>query len=281
MIRGWRKRHPDWSRYDLSVALAEQWNWRNEAGRLKDMAARTLLLKLERRGLIDLPAPLRRNGRAAARAPEPALELPGLEPAKLEGALRGLQPITLELARSLAQRRRIGELLARYHYLGFSGAVGENAQYLARDAQGREVAVLLYGAAAWKVAARDQWIGWTPAQRAAGLGRIANQQRFLVLPWVRVPHLASHLLALASRRLSRDWQERYGHPIWLLETFVEEPRFAGTVYRAANWRCLGQTTGRTRQDRDRALQKPVKSVWAQPLHPRFREKLCAPPPSSL
>lgn len=275
MIRAWRESHPDWSRYDLSVALAERWDWRNEAGRLKDMAARTLLLKLERRGLIDLPAPLRRNGRSAARPPEPALELPGLEPEKLEGALRELQPISLELARTLAQRRRIGALLARYHYLGFSGAVGENAQYLARDAQGREVAVLLYGAAAWKVAARDQWIGWTPAQRAAGLGRIANQQRFLILPWVRVPHLASHLLALASRRLSRDWQERYGHPIWLLETFVEEPRFAGTVYRAANWRCLGQTTGRSRQDRDRALQKPVKAVWAQPLHPRFREKLCA------
>jgi hypothetical protein len=105
------------------------------------------------------------------------------------------------------------------------------------------------------------------------LGRIANQQRFLVLPWVRVPHLASHLLAMTSRRLSRDWQSRYGHPIWLLETFVEEPRFTGTVYRAANWLQLGHTTGRTRQDRDRTLKKPIKSVWVQPLHPRWKEKL--------
>lgn len=275
MIRGWRESHPEWSRYNLSVALAEHWQWRNEAGRLKDMAARTLLLKLERRGLIELPAPLRRNGRSAGQAPRPWQQelLPGMEPVGIEGALAGLQPVRLELAQSLSERRRIGELLAGYHYLGFNGAVGENVQYLARDAQGRELAVLLYGAAAWKVAARDQWIGWTPAERSAGLGRIANQQRFLVLPWVRVPHLASHLLALASRRLSRDWQQRYGHPVWLLETFVEDGRFAGTVYKAAGWQRLGATTGRTRQDRERTLAKPIKSVWVQPLQARFRERL--------
>jgi hypothetical protein len=279
MIRGWRASHPQWSRYYLSVALAEHWQWRNEAGRLKDMAARTLLLKLERRGLIELPAPLRRNGRSAAKPPSTQEDLPGLEPQKIEFPLRELQPLKVEVAQSLPQRRRVGELLARYHYLGFRGAVGENVQYLIRDAQGRELAVLVYGAAAWKVAPRDAWIGWSPRQRAAGLGRIANQQRFLVLPWVRVPHLASHLLALIHRRLSSDWQSRYGHAVWLVETFVEEPRFTGTVYRAANWFRLGRTTGRTRQDRDRTLKKPIKSVWVQPLHRRWQEKLhsVAPP----
>jgi len=280
MIRGWRESHPKWSRYNLSVALAEHWQWRNEAGRLKDMAARTLLLKLERRGLIELPAPLKRNARPAARAPgswEQQELLPGMVPSTVEGSLAPLRPVKLELAQTLPERRRIGELLSRYHYLGFSGAVGENLQYLARDAQGRELAVLLYGAAAWKVAVRDQWIGWNPAQRSGGLSRIANQQRFLVLPWVRVPHLASHLLAMASRRLAQDWQQRYGHPIWLLETFVEEGRFAGTVYKAAGWQRLGETTGRTRQDRERTLAKAIKAVWMQPLHSRFRERLLAGP----
>jgi hypothetical protein len=169
----------------------------------------------------------------------------------------------------------VGQLLAQYHYRGFNGAVGENVQYLARDIRGREVAVMVFGAAAWKVAARDRFIGWSVEQRQQRLGAIANQQRFLILPWVRVAHLASHLLALVTRRLSTDWQARYGHRVWLVETFVELARFVGTAYKAAGWLCLGQTTGRTRQDREHTLQTPSKTVWVRPLHPRFREALCA------
>jgi hypothetical protein len=179
----------------------------------------------------------------------------------------------LELAQSLPLRRRVGQLLAHYHYRGFNGAVGENVHYLAKDRQGREVAVMVFGAAAWKVAARDQFIGWSVAQRQARLGGIAHQQRFLILPWVRVPHLASPLLALATRRLPADWQARYGHRVWLVETFVEVGRFAGTPYRAAGWTPLGQTTGRTRQDRQRTLPSPRKAVWVHPLHPAFRQHL--------
>jgi hypothetical protein len=126
------------------------------------------------------------------------------------------------------------------------------------------------------VAVRDQFIGWSMEQRQQHLGAIANQQRFLILPWVRVPHLASHLLALATRRLSADWQARYGHPVWLVETFVELDRFTGTAYKAAGWLELGQTTGRTRQDRQRTVQSPPKSVWVRPLHPAFRQRLTAP-----
>ena len=166
------------------------------------------------------------------------------------------------------------ELLRQHHYRGYSGAVGENVQYLAKDRLGRELAVMVFGAAAWKVAARDSFIGWSPAQRQERLGWIVNQQRFLILPWVHVPHLASHLLALALRRLRADWQGRYGHPVWLVETFVEEQRFAATSYKAAGWIRVGQTTGRTRQDRDRTLQTPSKGVWVKPLHPRFRQNLC-------
>ena len=277
MVRALIAQHPDWHRTALSVYLCERWNWRNGAGRLKDMAARTLLLKLQARGLIDLPPPQRRTARPCARAPadfQP--ELFPLSPPPIECPLQSLQPLRLDLAQDLRARRHLAGLLAQYHYRGFNGAVGENLQYLARDRHGRELAVMVFGAAAWKVAARDQFIGWSVEQRRERLGAIANQQRFLILPWVRVPHLASHLLALATRRLAADWQTRYGHPVWLVETFVELDRFAGTAYKAAGWLELGQTTGRTRQDRQRTLQTPRKSVWVRALHRKFRQHLLAP-----
>ena len=180
--------------------------------------------------------------------------------------------MSLELAHTPGLRRRVRQLLAQYHYRGFHGAGGENVQYLARDVRGRELAVMVFGAVAWKVAARDRFIGWSVEQRRERLGAIANQQRFLILPWVGVPHLASHLLALATRHLSADWQGRYGHPVWLVESFVERDRFAGTAYQAAGWLHLGQTTGRTRQDRQHTLQTPPKAVWVRPLHPHFRQR---------
>jgi hypothetical protein len=187
--------------------------------------------------------------------------------------LAALRPVGLELAQSSDQRRRISQLLEAHHYRGFGGAVGQNVQYLIRDRLGRELGVMVFGAAAWKVAPRDRFIGWTIPQRHAGLHRIANQQRFLILPWVRVPHLASHVLKLATQRISADWQQRYGHPIELVESFVDRDRFEGTTYRAAGWIGLGLTTGRTRQDRHHRLRQPPKSVWVRPLHPHFREPL--------
>jgi hypothetical protein len=276
-VRGLIGQHPDWHRTALSLHLCQLWNWRNGAGRLKDMAARTLLLKLQARGLIELPPPQSCTARPRAQAP-PIFgpELLPQAPPSLIGGLAGLQPLHLEPAYTPELRRRVRRLLSQYHYRGFHGPVGENVSYLAHDAQGRELAVMVFGAAAWQVAARDQFIGWSVAQRQAHLTRLANQQRFLILPWVRVPHLASHLLARATRRLSADWELRYGHPIWLVETFVERQRFAGLAYRAAGWLCLGTTTGRTRQDRQRTLQTPLKSVWIKPLHPAFREHLTTP-----
>jgi hypothetical protein len=276
-LRALIAQHPDWHRTALSLHLCELWNWRNGVGRLKDMAARTLLLKLHARGLIELPPPQKRTRRPCAQAPptfQP--ELLAWMPSRIDSPLASLQPLSLELAHSPGLRRRVGQLLAQYHYRGFNGAVGENVQYLARDVRGRELAVMVFGAAAWKVAVRDQFIGWSVEQRQEHLGTIANQQRFLILPWVQVAHLASHLLALATRRLSADWQVRYGHPVWLVETFVELDRFAGTAYKAAGWLELGQTTGRTRQDRQRTLQSPLKSVWVRPLHRAFRQRLRTP-----
>jgi hypothetical protein len=276
-IRALRAERPQWSRRQLSEHLAQQWQWRNEAGRLKDMAARTLLLKLQARGLIDLPAPLTRNGNSQRRARPPHSSQPELlstPSASIAASLVSLQPVSLELVDGLPQRRRATELLKAHHYRGYSGAVGENVQYLVKDHLGRELAVMVFGAAAWKVASRDNFIGWSLAQRQARLRWIVNQQRFLILPWVHVPHLASHLLALAVRRLCADWQRRYGHPVWLVETFVEEERYAATSYKAAGWIRVGETTGRTRQDRHRTLRTPVKGVWVKPLHARFRQQLC-------
>ena len=276
-VRALIAQHPDWHRTALSRHLCQLWDWRNGAGRLKDMAARTLLLKLQARGLIALPPPQSRTTRPRAQAPctSQAKLLPQAPPS-IAGPLAALQPLHLQPAHTLPLRRHVGQLLTQYHYRGFNGAVGENVQYLVQEVRGRDVAVMVFGAAAWKVAVRDEFMGWSIAQRQVHLANLANQQRFLILPWVRVPHLASHLLALATRRLSDDWQARYGHPIWLVESFVEQQRFTGTAYRAAGWLCLGTTTGRTRQDRHRTLHSPIKSVWVKPLHPAFRKHLTKP-----
>jgi hypothetical protein len=163
--------------------------------------------------------------------------------------------------------------LAQHHYLGHRGPVGEHLCYLARDRHGRDVACLLFGAAAWKTAPRDRFIGWDHTRRQRYLNLITNNTRFLILPWVEVPHLASHLLALILRRLSADWREKYGHPICLVETFVDRSRFKGTCYRAANWTCVGQTQGRGRQDRYGTLHVPVKDVYLYPLAENFRQIL--------
>lgn len=265
--------HPAWSRRRISVELAEVWNWRTNTGQLKDMAARSLLLKLEQRGMLTLP--LRRQkatqrSHIAAAAPNDELALT----AAITEPLADLQPLRLEAVMVGSPGRALfSHYLARHHYLGFRGPVGENIAYLARDRHGRDLACLLFSAAAWKTKPRDSWIGWDDATRARRLPLVANNSRFLILPWVRVPHLASHLLGSIARRLAADWQARYGHTVHLLETFVERVRFKGTCYRAANWTCVGQTQGRTRQDRARNISVPVKDIYLYALTPRFKEEL--------
>lgn len=264
--------HPDWHRTRLSQELCRLWGWANEQGRLKDMAARALLRKLDSSGLIELPAPIRsaNNGYRNRGAVLGRLDLEG---SPIEGRLSGLQPVRIQCVESSEEARLFRGLLQRHHYLGYTGPVGENLQYLIYDCRGRLLGCMLYGAAAWRVADRDRFIGWDDATRKQGLSRIANNMRFLILPWVRVPHLASHLLAASRRRLSTDWQEKYGHPILLLETFVEQRRFAGTCYQADNWIRVGQTTGRSRNHNRCDPRVPVKSVWLYPLHRGFRSAL--------
>ena len=165
--------------------------------------------------------------------------------------------------------------MARFHYLGFGGAVGENLQYVVRDGQSRPLACLVFGAAAWKCQARDRFVGWTAEQQQQHLGLVANNTRFLILPWVKVPDLGSWILGRVAGRIARDWQSKYGHPVVLLETFVERQRFRGTVYRAANWQPVGVTAGRSRQDRHTCLQVPRKDIYLYPLRRSFREALGA------
>jgi hypothetical protein len=265
--------HPHWSRNQIALALAEAWNWRTATGRLKNFAGSSLLLKLETRGLIELPKRRRPPPAHLVRPPEP--DLPWPEPDPITGPLSALQPLSIEpLCTKQTGYAVIARYLIGYHYLGFRRSVGENLAYLIRDRQGCDLACALFGAPAWRLRVRDQFIGWDHATLARRLGCITNNTRFLILPWVRVPHLASHLLACITRRLDADWQAKYGHPIYLVETFVDRSRFQGTCYRAANWTCVGQTQGRGRQDRDRTLRVPVKDVYLYPLTPLFREELC-------
>ena len=244
-------------------------------GRLKTFAARSLLVKLAQRHELRLP-PLRAAMRRCAWGlgrPELRWACP-LLPTLLEGSLKSLEPLEWQMGRhGSEERERALAYLRHYHYLGCNRPVGVHLLYLVRDAQGRDLAVHLVGAAAWQCAPRDRYIGWGGAQRAAGLHRIGNHSRFLILPWVRVPHLASHLLGGLARRLSADWPAQHGWRLELLETFVEAGRFQGVAYRAANWQPVGLTTGRTRQEKEHRAQAPRKSVWLYPLSQRFRERL--------
>ena len=277
-IRQFLAEHPHWSRWRLSRELATLWDWRNGVGQLKDMAARTLLLKLEQRGRINLPARRRTPSNRMRHKRLPELDLAAPQ-ASVTEALRALLPLVInECSRAEGapgQRALFDALLHHHHYLSHRSSVGENLQYLVRDAQARPLACVLFGAAAWQCAARDRYLGWDSAVRAQNLHLIANNTRFLILPWVQVAHLASHVLGRIAQRLSRDWQAKYGHPIYLLETFVQRDRFRGTAYRAANWVRVGQTKGRTRQDRADGTwhQSAIKDVYLYPLHRRFRQHL--------
>ena len=238
------------------------------------MAARTLLLKLQEQGWIELPPARMKSPTRSGRAP--VSEGPALDQSPVACALEDVVPLQLHEVSQAAgpqARRQLEAALHQYHYLGYRSRVGQNLQYWVCDRQGRPLGCVVFGAPAWQCAVRDRWIGWDAPQRTRQLGGVVNNTRFLVFSWVRVPHLASHLLSQVSQRIRRDWQAKYGQPIWLLETFVDRQRFAGTCYRAANWSCLGQTQGRGRQGPRGQLSTTVKHVYVWPLHRDFRRYL--------
>lgn len=261
--------NPDWHRSRLSKELCRLWNWCNANGQLKDMACRTFLRKLEQRGYLTLPARRTAGGGAFKTSVPEVAHKTNL----IAGELKSVAPVAVEPV-DKAYLDLFKCLLSRYHYLGFSGTVGQNMKYMVFDKKGDPLSCLLFGSAAWKSAPRDEYIGWSHKAREANINLITNNMRFLILPWVKVPHLASHILGQVARRIGQDWVQKYGHPIYLLETFVENRRFVGTCYKAANWVYVGQTTGRSRNDRHFKLKVPVKDIYLFPLVRKFREVLC-------
>jgi hypothetical protein len=257
-LRRWTEDNSGWSRKRLARELCAQWNWRDERGRIKDFAARSFLLKLEAGGWIALPPLQIHKGRARkAVADLPAWE----EPPRQERPLAALRPVRVEvMAAGTAQAKRWAYLINRYHYLGLH-VVGENLGYLAYDRNGDEVACLLFGAAAWRCAVRDAYLKRNSPLGRPALGLLANNTRFLILPWMSVPHLASHILGQVTARIAADWKRKYGHGLQWLETFVDSSRYRGICYQAANWQYVGQTTGRSRQDRAHRLKVSSKAVY--------------------
>jgi hypothetical protein len=264
--------HPTWNRSRLSRELCKIWHWHRPDGQMKDMACRTLLLKLERAGHITLPP---RQCQSTNQFRTKAKAMVPHQTQEINGSLQDLLPLQITQVSPRAKDHALFNcLLSRYHYLGHRTTVGENIHYLVRDCQGRPLACVLFGSAAWKTAPRDTFIGWDPPVREKNLIKITNNTRFLILPWVKVFNLASHILSRVSQRIAADWLTKYSHPIYLLETFVDRSRFQGTCYRAANWIYTGTTQGRTRNDRNHKIQAPVKDVYVYPLSKRFRRELC-------
>ena len=267
--------NPQWSLHRVTKEICSAWDWTTDAGLLKTFAARSFLLKLQDRGLLRLPA-IQINKRRIKKA-FPSLDELGLpSPSPIQCRLKDIQPLEINLVSSGSDQDTLFLApLVSHHYLGLRSIVGENLRYLIHDSRGTPVACLLFGSSAWKSTARDQFIGWSPAQREANLTLTTNNCRFLIFPWVKVPHLASHVLGRVIGRLDDDWQQRYGHPIHLVETFVDRSRFAGTCYRAANWMLAGQTQGRTRQDRHHQIQAPLKDIYLYGLNQVWRKHLQA------
>ncbi len=261
--------NPDWHRTRLSKHLCQLWNWRTDTGLLKDMACRSMLRKLEKRQLIVLP-PARTSGNRARKIKDIKHDT---EP--LQSPLKQIRPVEITMITGRGTDDDLFHcLMDRYHYLGCHGHVGEHIKYLAFDRDQRPLACLLFGSAAWKTAARDHFIGWNIPTRQANLKMMTNNTRFLILPWVQVKNLASHILSACVRRLRSDWHQRYGHDLCLVETFVDRSRFVGTCYQAANWMRVGQTRGRSRQDRYKRLKVPVKDLYVYPLTDDFQKRLC-------
>jgi hypothetical protein len=272
-IRNLLAGHPDWHRTRISRELCQRWDWHTDTGRPKDMACRSLLLKLEARGWIRLPSRQRPSINDRRNRQPVQIEL---DRSVLEADLASLEPVRIDpVAPASREDALFRALLQRHHYLGFRNRVGENIGYLVLSRTGRPLAALLFGSAAWHCQPRDAFIGWNEEQRHRHRWRLTNNTRFLIPAWVRVPHLASHVLARVLGRLDRDWRQRYGHGVDLVETFVEPERFAGTLYRAAGWLPLGRTTGRGRNGPSDTASTPAKEVFVRPLGRHWSQRLCA------
>ena len=270
-LREFIRTHATSSRWKLSRQLCEALGWKQANGALRDMVCRGLLLMLERAGQIELP-PVRRHIRGQCRTGRPRPEAVWIDDTPLVMPLKALGPVDIHPVRRTADEPLFNSLMEHYHYLGYEQPVGEHLKYLAW-AQGRPIACLAWSSAPRHLGSRDRYIGWNAEARRRNIRYIAYNTRFLILPWVRVPHLASHILGKVTRALSDDWERMYDHPVYFAETFIDPGRFRGTCYRAANWQLLGFTTGRGKNDHTNKPNRPIKEVLGLPLTWRFREYL--------
>ena len=260
-IRQLIAQHPRASRRALSAKLCEAWNWRQANGTLCDMVCRGLMLALHRAGHIALP-PIRwanPNPLGKRRAERRPPSLPLLDTTPLTGKLSEIQPLEFQQVRRTGDERLFNGLIERYHYLGYAQPVGEHLKYLVY-AQGRPIAALGWSSAPRHLGPRDRFIGWPAEARRRNIRYLAYNTRFLILPFVQVEHLASHILGRLARRISADWEQLYGHPIYYLETFVDPELFPGTCYAAANWKVLGQTAGLGKDSRSKKPNRSIKEV---------------------
>lgn len=263
---------------EIARTICELLEWTRPSGGLKNHECRQLLERLAEEGVLTLPALRKLGGRGSRRVDLSPLHS---EPEPVECAAKECEPLELALVEGEEESRRWRAQVERYHYLGCRVPFGANLRYWVRN-RDRELACLLWTSPAWKMQARDAWIGWSDEQRKRNLQRIVNNGRFLILPWVRVKGLASKILARCARRMPNDWQTRYGYRPLLLETLVDTQRFRGTCYRAANWVPVGQTAGRGRMDREHQNHgQAVKNIYVYPLVRDAREKLCSSPIESI
>ena len=259
------------SRRALSIEFCRRIGWLKPDGGLKDMMARVTMLAMHRDGLIELPPPRWQRGRLKPIVFGPDTEPPLFSPPTTLDEVRPLE--MRAVVHSTREGRLWNEFVARYHYLGYKTLVGAQMRYAAHDRNGWPVAMLGFSTAAWKLAPRDNFIGWTPDKREKNLPLVVDNPRFLILPWIEIPNLGSHILAIVRRRLPLDWTERYGTTPVLIETFVETPRYTGAVYRASGWIRVGTTQGRGRYDRHTKRAQPKKDIWLRPLRKDWRRTL--------
>ena len=269
-IRALIAAHPTASRRALSTKLCEAWHWVQPNGVPRDMVARGLMLFLHRAGLITLP-PVRHVPPNPLADRHPPARVP-VDPQPVHARLADLRPLEFREVRRTPDEALFNSLLDQYHYLGYTQPVGEQLKYLVYGG-GRPLACFAWASAPRHLGCRDRFLGWSAAARRRNIRYLAYNSRFLILPWVQVPHLASHLLSRMARVLPGDWARRYGHPVYFLETFVDPARFRGTCYRAANWLRLGVTTGRGKDAPSKRPAHPIKEVLGYPLTPHFRQLL--------
>lgn len=262
--------HPDDSRRALSKRVCQAWNWTQANGQLKDMVCRGLLLHLERKGYITQPPPKRIIGQHPRKRPK----LVEVDRAPITVPLKKIRSqLIFEQVRRSPHEKLFNSLIEHHHYLSYAQPVGEHLKYIVFCEQ-RPVACLAFSSAAFALNVRDDFIGWSKEQLGKNRHLLAYNTRFLILPWVQVKFLASHLLSQCARRISSDWEAVYSHPVYWLETFVDTERFAGTCYKAANWRYLGQTKGRGKYNKTQKQLTSIKDIYGLPLESKFREKLC-------